>query len=236
MKSQRISATNLKSNFTYSDKYFYSERTMPKATFLKNTLLVFLLISVLWVVYFIQYMAWFDFTPYGNWPQHRKGLIGILFSPFIHGSFEHLISNTLPMIVLLSVMLNAYPRVALVVLVFVHLASGALVWLLAPDTGVHIGISGIIYGMASFLVASGLFRKDRGSVTIALLVAMMYGGMLLGFIPEKGVSWQSHLFGALSGIFIAFVLRKVDVPPKHEFENEPEEKDEHFFEQKINRQ
>lgn len=209
---------------------------MPKATFLKNTLLVFLLISVLWVVYFIQYMAWFDFTPYGNWPQHRKGLIGILFSPFIHGSFEHLISNTLPMIVLLSVMLNAYPRVALVVLVFVHLASGALVWLLAPDTGVHIGISGIIYGMASFLVASGLFRKDRSSVTIAFLVAMMYGGMLLGFIPEKGVSWQSHLFGALSGIFIAFVLRKVDVPPKHEFENEPEEKDEHFFEQKINRQ
>lgn len=206
---------------------------MLKTHFLKNFLLVFALVSVLWVVYFIQYMGWFNFTSYGNWPQHREGLKGIIFSPFIHGSFEHLISNTLPIIVLLSVLLNAYPRVALGVLVFVHIASGTLVWLLAPDTGVHIGISGIIYGIASFLVASGLFRKNRSSVTIALLVAMMYGGMLLGFIPEKGVSWQSHLFGALSGIFIAFALRKVDMPPEHEFEREQEEKEEHFFEKQT---
>jgi len=202
---------------------------MGKMSFGKSLVLVLVLVSVLWIVHFIQFFGLFDFSMYGNWPHHREGLKGIVFSPFIHGSFEHLISNTLPILVLLTVLLNAYPRIGLFVLVFVHIASGTLVWLLAPDTGIHIGISGIIYGIAGFLVASGIFRKDRNSVAIALFVALMYGGMLIGFIPQKGISWQSHLYGALSGVFIAFVLRNVDVPPPHEFELEEREKERHFF-------
>ena len=198
-------------------------------SFWKSVMAVLALVSVLWIVFLLQQFDIVNTNSYGNWPHHVEGLKGIIFSPFLHGSFEHLISNTLPILVLLTVLLNAYPKIALPVLIFIHLSSGVLVWALAPDTGVHIGISGIIYGIAGFLIASGIFRKDRSSVAIAIFVALMYGGMLIGFIPQQGISWQSHLYGALSGVFIAFVLRKKDLPPPHEFELEKTEEEKHFF-------
>ncbi len=199
-----------------------------KSSFWRNLVVVFGLLSVLWLVQFAQYSGIYDFSAYGNWPHHIEGLKGIIFSPFIHGSFDHLISNTLPMMVLLTVLLNAYSGVAIPVLVFVHLTSGILVWLFAPPDTVHIGISGIIYGIAVFLVASGLFRKDRTSITIAIFVGLIYGSMIWGFIPQPGISWQSHLFGAISGLIIAYILRKNDLPETIE-EPEHMEEDRHFF-------
>lgn len=201
-----------------------------KRSFGTNVLIVFGLVSVLWIVFLLQFFGFIQTDSYGIWPQHPEGLRGIIFSPFIHAGFEHLISNTIPIIVLLTVLLNAYPKVALTVLVFIHLLSGSLVWLLAPDNGLHVGISGIIYGIAAFLVASGFFRRDRTSATIAGFVIFIYGGMELGFIPEKGISWQSHLFGALSGIIVAYLVRKKDLPPPHPFELEHHEPEKHFFE------
>ena len=208
-----------------------------KSSFWKNLLLVFALMSVLWIVQFMQYFYVFDFGPYGNWPRHLAGLKGIIFSPFIHGSFDHLISNSLPMMVLLTVLLNAYPGIALPVLVFVHLTSGILVWLFAPPDTVHIGISGIIYGIATFLMASGIFRKDRLSVTIAIFVGLIYGSMIWGFIPQPGISWQSHLYGAISGLLIAYLLRNNDLPQTIGEDPEPVEEDKHFFDHacEINR-
>jgi len=200
-------------------------------SFWKSVLIVSALISVLWIVQLIQYFGLYDFSSYGIWPHHIEGLKGIIFSPFIHGSFEHLISNTLPAMVLFIVLLNAYPAVAIRVIIFVHIASGILVWSLAPDTGIHIGISGIIYGVAAFLIASGLFRRDRTSTSIAIFVALAYGGMIIGFLPKEGVSWQSHLYGALTGIIIAFIYRNRDVPPLTEIELEKTGDDRHFFEE-----
>jgi membrane associated rhomboid family serine protease len=197
--------------------------------FWRSLRIVFGLVSVLWIVHIIQELGIFDFSPYANFPQHKEGLKGIIFSPFLHGSFEHLISNTLPIMVLLTVLLNAYPRVAIPALVFIHLTSGLLVWLFAPPNTLHIGISGIIYGIAAFLVAAGLFRKDRNSLVIGIFVALMYGGMVVGFLPQPGISWQSHLFGALSGVFIAYVFRKIDLPQPTEIELEHVEPDRHFF-------
>ncbi len=198
-------------------------------SFWKSLRVVFGLVSVLWIVHIIQELGIYDFSPYANWPRHIEGLKGIIFSPFLHGSFEHLISNTLPILVLLTVLLNAYPRVALPTLVFIHLSSGLLVWLFAPTNTVHIGISGIIYGIATFLVASGVFRRDRNSMAIGIFVALLYGGMVFGFIPQPGISWQSHLYGALSGAFIAFVFRNYDLPQPTEIELEQIEPDGHFF-------
>ena len=200
-----------------------------KNNFWKTAGIVFGLVSVLWIIQLIQYFGGYDFSSFGNRPQQIAGLKGIIFSPFIHASFEHLISNTIPFLVLLIVLLNAYPKVALVVLVFIHLTSGILVWLFAPPYGIHIGISGIIYGIAAFLIASGLFRRDKNSTAIAILVTLIYGGMVFGFLPTQGISWQSHLFGALSGVYIAFVLRKRNLPPLHEFDLEKQENEKHFF-------
>jgi membrane associated rhomboid family serine protease len=204
-----------------------------KNSFWKNLLLVFALVAVLWIVFLLQYFGIINTDAYGNWPHHIEGLKGIIFSPFIHGSFEHLISNSLPIIVLLTVLLNAYPKTAISVLVFIHLTSGILVWLFAPDTGVHIGISGIIYGIAAFLASSGIFRKDRTAIAIAILVVLTYGSMILGFIPKQGVSWQSHLFGAVSGCLIAFIFRNKNLPPPHEFELEKPEEEKHFFDNTL---
>lgn len=203
-----------------------------RSSFWQNVMIVFILVAVLWVIQILQYFG-FDFTDFANHPRHIEGLKGIFFSPFLHNprSFDHIISNTLPIMVLLTVLLNAYPRTALVVLFFIHVGSGALVWLLAPSYTYHIGISGIVYGIAGFLVASGLFRKDTRSVAIAIFIALVYGGMVIGFLPVEGVSWQSHLYGALSGVLIAFWVRNVDLPTPSEIELEQVEKDKRFFEE-----
>jgi len=201
-----------------------------KNSFWKIVMISFVLVAVLWIVFLLQEFGIINTDRYGNWPHHIEGLKGIIFSPFLHGSFEHLISNTLPILVLLTVLLSAYPRMALPVLFFIHIVSGILVWMLAPDTGVHIGISGIIYGIAAFLVASGIFRKDRGSVAIAIFVGLMYGGMIIGFIPTQGISWQSHLYGALCGVVMAIVFRKTDLPEPTGIELEKTEEERHFFE------
>lgn len=201
--------------------------------FWKNLLVVFTITAVLWFVFVLQKFFGFDFSAFGNRPHTLKGLTGIIFSPFIHGGFEHLVSNTLPFMVLFTVLLNGYPRVWLASLIFIHVISGILVWLFAPTRTIHIGISGIIYGMACFLIASGIFRKDRTSVSIAILVTIIYvvfGEMITGLLPKKGVSWQSHLFGSISGIVIAFILRRIDMPPLHEFYLEEHEEEKPFFE------
>ncbi len=204
-----------------------------KNLFWQNVIVTFVLVAVLWVVELLQYAGGFDFSAYANHPRHLDGLYGIILSPFLHNpdSFDHIISNTLPLMVLLMVLLSAYTRVAVLVLVCIHLLSGIMVWLLAPENTYHIGASGVLYGIAAFLIASGLFRKDQTSVAIAIFVTLVYGGMVLGFIPQKGVSWQSHLYGALSGVLMAFVFRKKNLPPPHAFELEATEEHRHFFEE-----
>ncbi len=204
---------------------------MKENRFWLSIVVVSLLVAVLWVVFFLMQYNILNLDDYANWPRHREGLKGILVSPFIHGNLEHIISNTLPLMVLLAVLLNAYPRVAYLVLIFVHLLSGSLVWLFAPEWSHHIGASGVVYGIAFFLIASGFFRRDRISVSIAIMVTLAYGGMVAGFVPQPGMSWQSHLFGALSGVFIAFAVRRVDLPPPHPFELEKVEEDRHFFDE-----
>jgi len=204
-----------------------------KRTFWQNVLVVFSLVAVLWVIQFLQYQGIYDFSDFANHPRHLEGIKGIFFSPFLHNpvSLDHIISNTLPLLVLMMVLLSAYPKVAIHTLLFIHVISGSLVWLLAPENTYHVGISGIVYGIACFLIASGLFRRDRTSVTIAILVTLVYGGMVIGFIPAQGVSWQSHLYGALSGAFMAFIFRNRDLPPLSEIELETIEEDRHFFEE-----
>lgn len=188
------------------------------------------LVAVLWLV---KAYEWWTATDLGNWgilPQHFIGLRGIIFAPFIHGSFEHLSSNTAAILLLLVVLLNAYPKIAFQVLLFVYLMSGFLVWTFTTPSGFHIGISGIIYGIASFLIASGVMRKDRTSTTIAILIALLYGSMAAGFFPKEGVSWQSHVWGAVSGIAVAFLYRNKELPIE-EIQQEPAAEKEHFFEE-----
>ena len=178
---------------------------------------------MLWVIHLITYL--FEFYPYklGILPRNFSGLVGIFSSPMIHGSFSHLISNTAPLVFMGLGIFYFYPKVAYKVFTIIYLGTGIFVWLFAREV-YHIGASGIIYGFVSFLFFSGIFRKDNRSIALSLVVIFLYGGLIWGILPvEQGVSWESHLFGAVVGIIAAFIFRKVDPPKKYDWENEESE-------------
>jgi membrane associated rhomboid family serine protease len=175
---------------------------------------------VLWTVFLITYLLDIPTYKLGILPRNLSGLIGILTSPLIHGGFSHLISNTAPLIIMGLGIFYFYPKVAYRVFTIVYFGTGILVWIFAREV-YHIGASGIIYGFVSFVFFSGIFRKDNRSIALALVVIFLYGGLIWGVLPvEKGVSWESHLSGAVVGVIAAFIFRKIDPPKKYEWEDE----------------
>ena len=156
-------------------------------------------------------------------PQTLTGLRGILLAPLIHGSFEHLIANTAPCIVLLTVLLYGYPKAARLVLPAVYLGTGICVWLLAR-TYYHIGASGLTFGFMFFILIMGMLRRDKQAIGLALIVFFLYGGMFGGFVPnDQNISYETHIAGALIGIVLAFLIKKMDPPPptkKYSWEEE----------------
>lgn len=175
---------------------------------------------LLWIIYLATYLLNISTYQLGILPRNLSGVIGIFTSPLIHGGFSHLISNTAPLIVMGFSIFYFYPKVAYKVFTIIYFGIGILVWIFAREA-YHIGASGIIYGFVSFLFFSGVFRKDNRSIALALVVVFLYGGLIWGVLPvEKGVSWESHLFGALVGIIPAFIFRKIDPPKRYDWEDE----------------
>jgi membrane associated rhomboid family serine protease len=144
----------------------------------------------------------------------------------IHADFSHLISNTIPLIILGWIIFYFHPKVSYILFIFIYLVTGLLVWIFARQV-YHIGASGIVYGFVSFLFFSGIFRRDNTSIALALVITFLYGGLVWGMIPGwKGISWESHLFGAITGFVAAYLFRKIDPPKKkYDWEDEPEDFD-----------
>ncbi|MCP4522561.1 MAG: rhomboid family intramembrane serine protease [Cytophagales bacterium] len=144
----------------------------------------------------------------GVQPRSAFGLVGVLTAPLIHGDWEHLLSNTFPLLVLLTSLVYFYYRISKTVFLYIYFLPNIGVWLIGVDDSSHIGASGVVYGLAGFLFFSGLFRNDKQSMAVSLLVALIYGGMIWGVLPLKqGISWESHMMGALVGASLAFVYR-----------------------------
>jgi membrane associated rhomboid family serine protease len=145
-----------------------------------------------------------------------------LFSPFIHGDLNHLASNSLPLFLLFAGAVYFYRGLAFSVLWKIWLITGVAVWIFGRDS-VHIGASGIVYGLASFMAISGMLRNDTRLLAVSFLTIFLYGGMVWGVLPLfKHISWESHLAGALSGIYCAVVYRKQG-PPLPVYFNDEEE-------------
>lgn len=177
----------------------------------KRILIPILFVFTIWLVHLLQFTLRFDFAVLGIYPRDTTTLLGIFTAPLIHGSWGHLISNTLPVLFLGVLLFVIYPRAALAVWIINYLLTGLLVWLFARSS-YHIGASGIVYGLASYLFFSGFIRMDVKSIAIAGGVAILYGGMVWGILPlESGVSWESHLFGGISGLLLAILFRKSDI-------------------------
>lgn len=178
---------------------------------------------MMWIIHLISEIL--NFYPYklGILPRNLIGLIGIFTSPLIHSDFSHLISNSFPLILLGFGIFYFYPKSAYKVLAFVYFCTGILVWLFAREV-YHVGASGIVYAFVSYLFFNGLFRRDVRSITLSLIVVFLYGGLVWGIFPlEEGVSWESHLFGAVSGMLASFVFRKFDSIKKYDWEDEESE-------------
>jgi membrane associated rhomboid family serine protease len=182
-------------------------------------------VALLWLIQLLN--SGLDVGPeiFGVRPRRAAGLLGIIFAPLVHGDFAHLLANTLPLLVLGTTMLYLYPQSALRVLPAVYLGPGIAVWLFAEGSS-HVGASGLIYGLVTYIFVAGLIRRDRRAIAASLLVAFMYGASVWGVFPiRRGVSWETHLAAALIGAAMALALRRLDLSPRRRYSWE-EEKDE----------
>ncbi|UII31548.1 rhomboid family intramembrane serine protease [Fulvivirga ulvae] len=165
-------------------------------------------VALIWGIKIVEFIFDYSFGEFGILPRTLSGSVGIFTAPLIHGDIYHLLSNTLPITILGVGLFYFYDRIAVWVVLLIYLITGFWVWIAARDA-YHIGASGVVYGLLTFLLFSGFFRRDSSTLAISFIVLFLYGGTFLtGMIPEDtGISWESHLMGAIAGIFCAIYFR-----------------------------
>jgi membrane associated rhomboid family serine protease len=180
-------------------------------------------VALIWLIDILNWALDLELERFGVRPRQFAGLPGILLAPLLHGGPVHLIANSLPLLVLGTGMLYLYPNSALKVLPAVYLGPGIAVWVFA-ERGVHVGSSGLVYGLVSYIFVAGLIRLDRRAIAASLLVCFLYGSLVWGVLPIRpGVSWETHLAAALIGLALAIALRRLDIPPRKRYTWEGEE-------------
>jgi membrane associated rhomboid family serine protease len=196
-------------------------------------ILPFITVLLLWSIHLLDKAYGLELNRFGIQPRETAGAWGILAMPFLHSHHEnssHLISNSVPLFFLGWALLYFYPRTAGRVVLVSWLLGGALVWLTGRGS-LHIGASGVVYGLAGFLFTSGVLRGQRTLMALSLLVVFLYGSMVWGVLPIlPNISWEGHLWGMASGVVLAFLYRRVppavsDPKPIHFDEDEEEELD-----------
>lgn len=144
---------------------------------------------------------------YGIKPRQSIGLTGILFAPFLHGGFGHLIANTIPFITLGWLTMIQETSDFYIVSLISAIVGGIGVWIFGAPDSVHIGASILIYGYLGFLLLRGYFQKNIPSIALSVFVAIVYGSLLWGVFPSRiGISWQGHLFGFIGGAITAKMI------------------------------
>lgn len=185
--------------FVFNKKVFY----LPIITLL-----------IIWTVYFIEIKFGFNFNKYGIYPKSIEGLRGIILSPFIHGSVRHLFNNSMPLVVMLGCLYYFYNVIANKVLITGLLLTGFLTWSFGRPS-FHIGASGVIYFLVSFIFFSGIFRKYFRLVALSLVVVFLYGSMIWYIFPvEEQISWEGHLSGFIVGFMFAIIFKNQGPKPE----------------------
>jgi len=169
--------------------------------------------ALIWGLKLFEFLLGVDLYALGIYPRTQSGMLGIVTAPLIHGSWEHVIGNTLPLVLLGSMLIYGYPRSRYWALAGIWLLSGTGVWLFARSS-YHFGASGLTHGIFFYLFIGGILRRDRRSAALLMVAFYMYGGMLLSILPgDPGVSFESHFFGAMSGAVLAYAFRNWDPKP-----------------------
>lgn len=181
-----------------------------ESSFFGSSVVPFRLVFIMWLTFSIEFFYGFDFGFLGIKPRTVQGLIGIFTAPMIHGDYMHLLSNTFPLLFLGSILYFFYERIGGIVFFRCYFITNILVWLLSPRPSYHIGASGLIYGLAAFLICYGFLKQDFVSLAVSAFVLFIYGGIFIaGVLPaDPRISWESHLAGALVGAFTAINLSR----------------------------
>jgi len=200
---------------------------IEKKIFFYSILFPALFVLAFWAVKIIEVTTGLSFVQFGIFPRSIDGLKGILFSPFIHADFNHLISNSLPFFILGFMLIYFYRRISYRIFIILYFLSGISVWFFGREAW-HIGASGVVYAMAAFHFVSGIIRSDVRLLTLSVVVVFLYGGLVWGLLPIRPeISWEGHLSGAVAGIILAFYYRKYVIRrEKYDWEFELEEDEE----------
>lgn len=189
-------------------------------------------VVVMWAVKAVEEMFGFDLSFLGVQPLKAEGIPGIFLFHFIHGSWGHLLANTLPVIVLGAMLYYFYRTIASKVWLVLMFSTGLFTWCIAGG-GCHVGASALIYGMAFFLMVSGFIRRNKSLVVVSFLVTLLYGSLVWGLFPkyavENNISWEGHFAGFLFGIILAFFYRK-EGPANDDDKNDDDSDDDDFDE------
>jgi membrane associated rhomboid family serine protease len=203
------------------------ESEIEKRKLLRSSSFPFLFALILWLVRLIEIAIDERLFWLGIYPKHLKGIAGIFTSPFVHADWTHLMSNTAPILILGTTLFYFYKKVAFRSFLLIYFITGIWVWVGGRESW-HIGASGIIYGLASFLFFSGIFRNSIELMAISLVVVFLYGGMVWGLFPiVENISWESHLSGGIAGLLVAVFYRNTGPQRKrYDWEHEEDEEDE----------
>ena len=183
-----------------------------KKKFFGSLVIPAILVTLMWAVKIVEISLNVELGRYGLVPHTAQGLLGILTLPFLHGGWEHLMANSVPVIVLGTALYYFYPTLANRVMIVSYLGSGLLTWCLGDPSTTHVGASALIYSLNLFLIISGFIGGNRQLTVVALIMVVLYGSFIWGMIPSlarpQNISWEGHLSGAIIGMVLAFLLRK----------------------------
>lgn len=168
--------------------------------------------AIMWLVMIYSSTLNISFANWGILPRTLKGLRGIIFAPFIHGGYKHIYSNTFPFLILTTALLFLHPKKGMIVFFAIYFAGNIIVWIIGREA-YHIGSSGIIFGMASYLLFYGIISRSRKDLAISLIVIFLYGGLIWEIMPQtdKTISWEAHLGGFATGAFMAVLYSKKNI-------------------------
>ena len=175
-------------------------------------------VLIIWLLYCIEIYFGLNFNKYGVYPRNLEGFRGVFLTHFIHSNTNHLFNNSIPLFVLLSSVFAFYKEVAFKVLIFGGFLTGVFTWLIARES-YHIGASGIVYLLFSYVFFSGIIKRHYRLVALSLIIIFLYGSMIWYILPIKeGMSWEGHLSGFLVGLCLAYYFRNIGIVKKtHEF-------------------
>lgn len=213
----------MNSNLKYAQKKFW----------FKLKLVVFI-IATWWFVAVFNLFLGISVRNFAIQPHAFNNILGIFTYPFIHGSLDHLLNNSLSAFMIFSALFLIYEKLSIKTLLLIYIFSGVLLWFIGESGSYHVGASSVIYGVAFFITVSGFIIRESANIAMSFLLVAWYGSMIWGIFPfsvEDGVSWEGHLAGTIVGVFLAFYYHKdILFKEKDNFNLENDLEDFHFFE------